>query len=76
MSGRSRRVSSTVAMWAWVMPMTWAYGPARRPNWPSGKAKRRSSTSTALSSTVHSTTSTPRARSSGIRVASTFSMPP
>jgi hypothetical protein len=63
-------------MWAWVMPMTCPYGPARRPNWPSAKAQRRSSTSIVLSSTVHSTTSTPRARSSGIKVARTFSIPP
>jgi hypothetical protein len=76
MSRRERSVSSTVAMWAWVIPMTWAYGPARRPNWPSEKVQRRSSTATVLCPTVHSTTLTPRARSSGIRVASTFSMPP
>src|SRR5215210_6713971 len=58
------------------MPHTWLYGRCRAANCPVVKTDTRSSTSRVLSPTDARITSTPSLRSSGTRVAMTFSMPP
>jgi hypothetical protein len=52
------------------------YGRCSAANCPLPNTDTRSSTASPLSATVASTTSTPRSRSAGTSVATTFSIPP
>ena len=63
-------------MCANATPTLLAYGSRRRANCGSSKTVIRASASNVLVPTVASVTCTPRARSSGTSVATTFSIPP